>query len=253
VVALPLAAPDRSCSAKSKSPPRSLVLREGFAYYLLGLSRSLPTTLRCRYGTRTRALRSGTTSRRGRGRSACRPAAVTWGTLLLVILALAVPVIVAANPVDPTWVPGVYDDADPDQLVSQALSPESWLSAALPVILCLLTTIAPVWLSRQGRSGADRSEQVARAPPGLAGTSTTRIFSIDPRCTERPPRSPDPPTFIVLAAVSPCLYVRELTRQTLRKASRGRRRRFFRARHLARQGPRRTNASRAWSVSPSNL
>jgi len=164
------------------------VLREGFASWrvnLFGLSRSLPTTLRHRYGTRPRARRSGPTSRRGRGRSRCRPVNTTCGARLLVILVLAIPVMVAANPIDPTWLAGFYDDADPDQLVSQALSPESWLSAALPVILCLLTTIAPVWLSRRGRRGADRSEQVARAPPGLAGTSTTRMFSIDPRYTER--------------------------------------------------------------------
>jgi hypothetical protein len=102
------------------------------------------------------------------------------------MLALAVPVIVATNPVDPTWLPGLYDDADSDQLVSQALSPESWLGAAIPIILCVLSTIALAWSRRLGWRRADRTEQVARAPPGLAAAST-RVVSADLRSAERAP------------------------------------------------------------------
>jgi hypothetical protein len=121
-----------------------------------------------------------------RGRLPCPPARAVWGSVVLVALVLAVPVIVAANPVDPTWLPGFYDDADPEQLVSQALSPESWLGATIPVVLCVLSTIALAWSRRLGWRRADRTEQVARAPPGLPAVST-RVVSADRRSVERAP------------------------------------------------------------------
>jgi hypothetical protein len=108
------------------------------------------------------------------------------------MLALAVPVIVATNPVDPTWLPGLYDDADSDQLVSQALSPESWLGAAIPIILCVLSTIAVAWSRRLGWRRADRTEQVARAPPDPPAAST-RVLSADLRSAGRAP-----PTHLLL-------------------------------------------------------
>lgn len=99
------------------------------------------------------------------GRLACRPAGAVWGWVVLLVLALAVPVIVATNPVDSTWLGGLYDDADSDQLISHALSPESWLDAAMPVVLCVLSTIALAWSRRLGWRRTGRAEQVARAPP----------------------------------------------------------------------------------------
>jgi hypothetical protein len=120
-----------------------------------------------------------------RGRLPCPPARAVWGSVALVALTLAVPGIVAANPVDQIWIPGLYDDADPDQLVSQALSPESWLGAAIPVILCILATVALAWPKRPGWWRADRNEQVARAPPGVR--ASTCVFSADLRSAERGP------------------------------------------------------------------
>jgi hypothetical protein len=103
-------------------------------------------------------------ARRGR-LSSCRPHAV-WGSIALAALTLGVPVIAAVNPVDPSWIPGFYDDGDYDQLVSHAISPESWLGVVLEVVLCLLASIALARWSRPTYGGAHRREPVARAPPG---------------------------------------------------------------------------------------
>jgi hypothetical protein len=130
------------------------------------------TALRRRYGTRRkRAVRNGSASSRGRGRRLRRLADTAVGAVLLTALALAVPVMVAANPVDPTWLPGLYDDADTDQLVSKTLSPENWVGAALPTILCLLSGPILAWSSYSGYQDAGWSEAVARGPPRLASTS----------------------------------------------------------------------------------
>jgi hypothetical protein len=104
------------------------------------------------------------------GRSASCHSRAAWGSVALAALALAVPLIVAANPVDQTWIPGLYDEADTDQLVSHAISPESWLSVALPVVLCLFASIALARSSRRTYNGAHRSESVARPPPDRAGS-----------------------------------------------------------------------------------
>jgi hypothetical protein len=51
---------------------------------------------------------------------------------MLATLVLAIPVIVAANPVDPTWILGLYDDADSDQLITQphgAIPRHGWPSS----------------------------------------------------------------------------------------------------------------------------
>jgi hypothetical protein len=103
--------------------------------------------------------------------------------MLLVALVLAVPVVVVANPVDQIWIPGLYDDADTDQMVLQAMSPESLLGTAIPVVWCLLSSIAVVWSSRSRCMGAVKSGLVARAPPHLCG-APTRLFSLDARRAE---------------------------------------------------------------------
>jgi hypothetical protein len=136
-------------------------------------------------GGRLLPVRKRAVRRRARhGRVPCPPARAVWSSVALVALALAIPVIVATNPVDPTLLPGLYDDADPDQLVSHALSPESWLDAAIPVILCVLSTIAFAWSRRLEWRHPDRRDQVARAPPGLPALSA-RVFSVDLRSAGR--------------------------------------------------------------------
>jgi hypothetical protein len=82
---------------------------------------------------------------------------------LLVILALAIPVIVAANPSDPIWRPGLYDDADTDHLVRNVVSPESLIGVSVLGIVCLLTSLLVV------RRTAARSSY---------GTSTRRQFGV---------------------------------------------------------------------------
>jgi|SRR6516164_7126400 len=61
----------------------------------------------------------------GGGRPLPRPTSEEVGAVLSLTLVLGIPVLVAANPIDPFWQPGFYDDADPDQLVTHALSAES--------------------------------------------------------------------------------------------------------------------------------
>jgi len=118
-----------------------------------------------------------------RGRLPGHPSGAVWGS---VVVALALANVVAANPVDPPWIPGLYDDADPDQLVSQALSSESWLGPSIPAILCVLSTIVLAWSRRLEWRRAARNQQVARAPPGLPAASMG-VFSADMRSAERAP------------------------------------------------------------------
>jgi hypothetical protein len=113
----------------------------------------------------------------------CLPAARRQGALLLVALVLAAPVMVAANPVDQIWIPGLYDDADTDQLVTQAMSPESWLGAAIPILPCVLSSTATAWSSRSECRVADRRAPGARAPPLLRATPV-RLFPLDARHTQ---------------------------------------------------------------------
>src|SRR5262249_46868883 len=78
----------------------------------------------------------GRQARRGRPPSR-RFQSRTARVVLFLTLVLAVPVILFANPIDPTWKPGWYDDADADQLVLQTLSPESMVGLAVLVLFIL--------------------------------------------------------------------------------------------------------------------
>ena len=85
------------------------------------------------------------------------------------MLLLAVPVVVATNPIDQTWQVGWYDNADTDPLVVQMLSPEGLLGIA---------TVVMVVLSSQRLSASEvytlqnlcsSREPVPRGPPvGIA-------------------------------------------------------------------------------------
>jgi hypothetical protein len=90
--------------------------------------------------------------------------------MLFLILLLAVPVIVAANPIDPSWQPGLYDGADTDQLVTQTLSPEGMIGLGVLVLACLCHALARSTKSRTTTTFRSRQEPVPRAPPGpIAG------------------------------------------------------------------------------------
>ena len=104
------------------------------------------------------------------GRSRVCARAIIFLTLLLVI-----PLIAGMNSVDPTWIPGLYDDADGDLLITQAMSPESMIGLAALLVVCLaaraypLSGVAPachIPLSR---------EPVPRGPPAVGPPTTVLV------------------------------------------------------------------------------
>jgi hypothetical protein len=97
-----------------------------------------------------------------------RPIAVR--VILFMILVLAVPIHVAANPIDPTWQPGLYDDADADQLVTRTLSPEGIIGLGVLVLACPVSRACPVDEIVNEYEIRSRQEPVPRAPPGPNAT-----------------------------------------------------------------------------------
>jgi hypothetical protein len=84
--------------------------------------------------------------------------------VLLTVITLAIPVVVAANPVDPSWIPGLYDDGDGDQLITHAMSPEALIGPTVVALVCILSGAMvvhrrPSWHWRAVIGGAS-----ARAP-----------------------------------------------------------------------------------------
>ena len=95
---------------------------------------------------------------------------ITVRAILFLILVLVVPIHVTANPIDPTWQPGLYDDADTDQLVTQTLSPDAMIGLAVLVLACLVSRACPVDKIVNDHDIRSRQEPVPRAPPGpIAG------------------------------------------------------------------------------------
>lgn len=87
-------------------------------------------------------------------------------TLLLAMAIVAPPAFAAANPPDPLWVPGLYDDADGDDVVVSVLT----LSAlADPPPATLRPPAPPVAASilpaSEDRLHGTPSLPVSRAPP----------------------------------------------------------------------------------------
>ena len=89
-------------------------------------------------------------------------------TLALLVLAvgLALPVLAHASPPDPSWIPGVYDDADSDDVVTRIVSGTGSVG---PGILDVLDVILPP------------AERLAHAPAAAPET---------PRLTANPGRAP---------------------------------------------------------------
>ncbi len=84
---------------------------------------------------------------------------------LLVALVGLVP-LAHASPIDPTWLPGIYDEGDHDDVVL-ALMSASWLphGAALQADRFLLV-VAAVWPAATSSPAAHESSLApARAPP----------------------------------------------------------------------------------------
>jgi hypothetical protein len=84
------------------------------------------------------------------------------------ILVLALPIIVVANQVDPTWIPGLYDDADTDDLVLQIMSPEAMLLLDVIVLVWLMSSMYLAARVAGERAGIESPQPVPRGPPGLS-------------------------------------------------------------------------------------
>ena len=113
-----------------------------------------------------------------------RTSVVIW----LVSLILAIPVITTANPTDPSWRPGLYDEADSDQLITQILSADAMIGLTMLMLACLVSRWCPtdeVETERDSRSG---EEPVPRRLPGPTGhVSDVAAAS----CPSSRPRSTD--------------------------------------------------------------
>ena len=96
--------------------------------------------------------------------------------MVLVAFVLAIPVIVAANPVDRTWLPGFYDDADTDQLVTQTMSPEALIGLTALVIVRFFSSGTIAGLNTPWHRTAARGGLGARAPPSVAAMSMRGSF-----------------------------------------------------------------------------
>jgi hypothetical protein len=90
-----------------------------------------------------------------------------WSALVPVLLLLALPLLAWANPCDPAWIPGVYDDADYDELVSAASSPDGTLNAPVLLVAPFLPVLdEPPRLDSHGALAlASVSARPVRAPP----------------------------------------------------------------------------------------
>lgn len=124
-------------------------------------------------------------------------------TGLSLMLYLIIPIIAAANPIDPIWVSGCWDEADADQVLSQTMSPEGLVGSATPGGVDHLghTPIVERSMSRHTREMHHFVD--ARGPPGAIGKrailpsvlfSSTAVlplgFGHSPRCYRPPPNGP---------------------------------------------------------------
>ncbi len=87
--------------------------------------------------------------------------------VLLLLAPVALPGLAHASPPDPTWIPGIYDDADGDDIVSLITSGTGHLPPAaptdLPFIARLVARLTPT-LERMPL-GLWASAASPRAPP----------------------------------------------------------------------------------------
>ena len=111
---------------------------------------------------------------------------------MCLLLILAIPVIVTANPLDPNWQPGWYDDGDTDQLVTQTMSPESMVGLAV----LLFSSFCVFPLSMRGRElqpiDVEGLEPPPRGPPADDEDDSARFATVEwPLRTHALPVSPD--------------------------------------------------------------
>jgi hypothetical protein len=87
--------------------------------------------------------------------------------VLLLLAPVALPGLAHASPPDPTWIPGIYDDADGDDIVSLIASGTGHLPAAAPTDLPFIARLVARLTPTPGRIplGLWASAAPPRAPP----------------------------------------------------------------------------------------
>ena len=88
-------------------------------------------------------------------------------TLLVLAVGLALPVLAHASPPDPSWIPGVYDDADFDDVVTRIVSGTG--SVGPGILDALDVALRPAERLRPAPEAAHEAPRLAanpgRAPP----------------------------------------------------------------------------------------
>ena len=98
-------------------------------------------------------------------------------SLPIVLALILLPVIAFAVPVDPSWIAGVYDDADGDDIVSLVYE-TSAANTALPSNLGPLPCLLDISPEEIGRNVPDRYvTRGPRSPPVLCSLEFTPVFN----------------------------------------------------------------------------
>jgi len=93
-------------------------------------------------------------------------ASVRLVTLLAIVLGIVLPALAAASPPDPTWIPGLYDDADFDDVVTHIGFLAGICDAFGPAALAVDSFVRQLTLpGRRPWLGRSRSTLRGRAPP----------------------------------------------------------------------------------------
>jgi len=101
-------------------------------------------------------------------------------SLPIVLALVLLPVIALAIPVDPSWIAGVYDDADGDDIVSLVYE-TSAANTALPSNLGPLPCLLDISPEEIGRNVPDRYvTHGPRSPPVLSSLEFTHVFNSVP-------------------------------------------------------------------------
>jgi hypothetical protein len=92
-----------------------------------------------------------------------------------------------------TGIPGWYDDADTDQLITQTLSPEGMIGVAALVLVCLSVRARPVGGIMRLHGIPWSREAVPRGPPRPMSRPPRRWLHRSVRCLPRPADLPAVP------------------------------------------------------------
>ena len=150
----------------------------GVAPFPPGHSRSGPTepsAEHCAHGELfPTGMRGGTAGDRtqGRWRRPWRLRAGANRPILLIVLILIVPLMGIANPIDPPWSGGWYDNADADQLMSKTMSPEGMAGLAIVAFAYMRSRAVESARSASRRRLELCDRTGARGPPHVTNVLT---------------------------------------------------------------------------------